>query len=61
MVNQPIGNHELGIFRCDLGPFLRDQMRIAKSKVFINRFFLVLEVCNVKASYRKSCARNLSM
>ena len=28
-------------------------------KVLINHFFLVLEVCNVKPSYRKSCARNL--
>ena len=33
----------------------------SKSKVLINRFFLVLEVCNVKASYRKSCAGNLFM
>ena len=48
------------VVRFDLGPFLRGQMRIAKSKVLINRFFLVLEICNVKASYRKSCARNLA-
>ena len=35
MVNQPIGNHGLEIFWCgriDLGPLLRDQMRIAKLK-----------------------------
>ena len=49
------------VVRFDLGPFLRGQTRIAKSKVLINHFFLVLEVCNVKASYRKSCARNLLM
>ena len=36
-------------------------MRIAKSKVLINRFFLLLEVCNVKISYKKSCARNRLM
>ena len=47
------------VARFDLGPFLRGQMRIANTKVLINRFFLVLEVCNVKASYRKSCPRNL--
>ena len=46
--------------RFDLGPFHRGQMSIAKSKVLINCFFWVLEVCNVKASYRKSCARNLA-
>ena len=45
----------------DHGPFLGGQTRIAKSKVLINRFFLVLAVCNVKASCRKSCARNLLM
>ena len=43
----------------DHGPFLGGQTGIAKSKVLINCFFLVLEVCNVKASCRKSCARNL--
>ena len=49
------------VVRFDLGPCLRGQMRIAKSKVLIKHFFLVLEVCNVKPSYRKSCARNLLM
>ena len=35
MVNQPIGNHGLGIFgvvRFDLGPLLQGQTRIAKLK-----------------------------
>ena len=41
------------VVRFDLGSFLRGQTRIAKSKVLINRFFLVLEVCNVKPSYSK--------
>ena len=49
------------VVRFNLGPFLRGQVRIAKSKVLINHFFLVLEACNVKPSYRKSCTRNLLM
>ena len=49
------------VVRFDLGPLIRGQMRIAKSKVLINHFFSCREVCNVKASYRKSCARNLLM
>ena len=56
-----MGWESFDVVRFDLGPFLRGQMRIAKSKVLINHFFLVLEVCNVKASYRKSCARNCLM
>ena len=35
MVNQPIGNHGLGIFgvvRFDFGPLLQGQMRIAELK-----------------------------
>ena len=56
-----MGWESIYVVRFDLGPFLRGQTRIAKSKVLINRFFLVLEVCNMKASYRKSCARNLLM
>ena len=47
------------VVRFDLGPFLQGQTRIAKSKVLINHFFLVLEVYNVKASYRKSWPGNL--
>ena len=56
-----MGWESFDVVRFDLGPFLRGQTRITKSKVLINRFFLVLEVCNVNASYRKSCARNLLM
>ena len=56
-----MGWESFDLVRFDLEPFLRGQMRIAKSKVLINRFFLVLEVCNVKPSYRKSCAKNLLM
>ena len=54
-----MGWESFDVVRFDLGPFLWGQTRIAKSKVLINRFFLVLEVCNVKPSYRKLCARNL--
>ena len=56
-----MGWESFDVVRFDLGPFLRGQTRISKSKVLINSFFLVLEVCNVKPFYRKSCARNLSM
>ena len=56
-----MGWESFDVVRFDLGPFLRGQMSIAISKVLINRFFLFLEVCNVKPSYRKSFARNLLM
>ena len=48
-----MGWESFDVVRFDLGPLLRGQTRIAKSKVLINCFFLVLEVCNVKASCRK--------
>ena len=58
-----MGWESFDVVRFDLGPFLRGQPRIAKSKVLIKNafFFLVVEVCNVKPTYRKSCARNLLM
>ena len=56
-----MGWESFGVVRFDLGPLLRGQTRIAKSKVLINHFFLLPEVCNVKASDRKSYARNLLM
>ena len=56
-----MGWESFDVVRFDIGPFLRGQTRIAKSKVLINHFFLVIEVCNVKASNRKSRARNLLM
>ena len=43
MVNQPIGNHGLGIFcvvRFDLGALLQGQTRIAKSKSAYKSLFL---------------------
>ena len=56
-----MGRESFDVVRFDLGSFLQGQARIAKSKVLINRFFVVLEVCNVKTSYRNSCAGNLLM
>ena len=43
MVNQPIGNHGLGIFwggRIDLGPLLQGQTRIAKLKSAYNSLII---------------------
>ena len=44
MVNQPIGNHGLGIFWCgvgfDLGPLLQGQTRIAKLKSAYNSLII---------------------
>ena len=43
MVNQPIGNHELGIFgvvRFDLGPLLQGQTSIAKLKSAYNSLII---------------------
>ena len=43
----------------DLGPLLQGQTRIAKLKMLITRLLLVLEVWDVKPTYRKSWAGNL--
>ena len=45
--------------RFDLGPLLQGQTRIPKLKSAHNSLLLVLEVCNVKPTYRKSWAGNL--
>ena len=49
------------VVRFDLGPLLQGQMRTAKLKSVITRLLLVLEVCNVKSTNRKSWAGNLLM
>ena len=57
--NQPIENHELGIFGVvgfHLGSLLPGQTKIAKLKVLITRVLLVLEVWDGKPTYRKSWA-----
>ena len=59
MENQPMGNHGQGIFWCGriwpLGPLLQGETRIAKLKMLITHLLLVLEVCSMKPTYRKSC------
>ena len=44
-----------------LWPLLQGQTRIAKLKVLITCLLLVLQVCNVKPTSRKSSAGNLLM
>ena len=48
-----------GVVGFDLGTLLQGQARIPKLKSAYNSLLLVLEVCNVKSTYRKSWARNL--
>ena len=50
-----------GVVGFDLGLLLHGQLRIANPKVLITHLLLVLEVCNVKPTYRKSWAGNLLM
>ena len=47
------------VVRFDLGPLLQGQTRIPNLKVLITSLLLVLEVCNVKPTNRKSWAGNL--
>ena len=54
-----MGQESSDVDRFDLGPLLQGQLRIANIKVLIIRLLLVLEVCNVKPTYRKSWAGNL--
>ena len=62
MVNQPIENHGLGIFWCSqIGPWAAPSRSNKDSQVLITRLLLVLEVCIVKPTYRKSWAENLLM
>ena len=64
MVNQPIGNHGLGIYWCgqiDLGPSFKVKQGELNLKVPITRLLLVLEIWDSKPSYRKSGAGNLLM
>ena len=49
------------VVRFDLGPLRQGQMRIKNLKVLITLLLLILEVRNVKLTYRKSWARNLLM
>ena len=56
-----MGWESFDVVRFDLGPLLQGQMWTAKLKSAYNCLLLVLEVCNVKPTYRKSWAGNLLM
>ena len=56
-----MGLDSFGVVRFDLGLLLQGQTRITKPKSAITHLLLVLEVCNVKPSLRKSWARILLM
>ena len=56
-----MGWESSGVVRFDLGSLLQSQMRIAKPKSAYNLLIMVLEVCNVKPTHRKSWAGNLLM
>ena len=65
MVNQPIGNHGLGIFWCGRiwpwAPPFKVKQGQPNLKGFITRLLLILEVCNVKPTCRILWAGNLLM
>ena len=55
--NQPIENHELGIFWCGrISPWTPPSRSNKDSQVLITRVLLVLEVWDGKPTYRKSWA-----
>ena len=56
-----MGWESFGVVIFDLGPLLKGQTRIAKLKMLIPRLLLVVQVWDVKPTYRKSWARNLLM
>ena len=56
-----MGWESFGVLTFDLGPLLQGQTRIAKLKSAFTCLLLVLEVCNLKPSYRKLVAGNLFM
>ena len=56
-----MGLESFDVFIFDVGSLLQGHPRIANLKVLITCLLLVLEVFNVKPSYRKSWAGNLLM
>ena len=56
-----MGCESSDVVRFDLGPLLQGQTTIPKLKSALTGLLLVLEVCNVKSTYRKSWAGNLLM
>ena len=49
-----MGWESFDVFRFDLGPSFKVKQGYPNLKVLITRLLLVLEVCNVKTSCRKS-------
>ena len=54
-----MGWESFGVVGFDLGLLLQGQTRIAKPKMLITCLLLVLQVWDVKPTYRKSWAGNL--
>ena len=63
MVNQPIGDHGLGIFWCGsdltLGPSFKVKRGEPNLNVLVTHLLLDLEVWDGKPTYRKSWTGNL--
>ena len=51
-----MGSESFDMVGFDPGPLLQGQMRIAKFKSGYNLLFIGPRGCNVKPTYRKSCA-----
>ena len=56
-----MGWESLDVVIFDFEPLLQGQTKTVKLKVLISRLLLILKVCNVKPTYRKSWAGNLLM
>ena len=56
-----MGLDSFGVVEFDLGTFIQGQTRLTKLESAYNFLLSVLEVCNVKSTYRKSWARNFMM
>ena len=56
-----MGWESFNVVRFDLEPLLQGQMRQLNFKGIVTHLLLVLEVCNVKPTYRKSWAGNILM
>ena len=56
-----MGWESFDVVRFDLGSLHQGQTRIPKLKMLITHLLLVIEVCNVKPTYRNSWAGNLVM
>ena len=53
-----MGWESFGVVRFDLGPSFKVKRRKPNLKVLINRLLMVLEVWDVKPTFRKSLAGN---